>query len=352
MVGWWFLACRPSIEAEVRVADAARSEVYGAGVLFTANPSVQEDDVVMWVAGDGADTWTRSLIGKPLRVQPSGASMLVLVADIGRLGGRVQRETLDGEVLSTTPAPANHHDVLELPDGRVAWLAHEDRPMPFGDDADAVVQGDAIMVGKEGAEAERLWSFFDDYDVEPWPVCTHTREGMRDPGVSQWTHANSLVHDPSRPGAIGVMSRNLDAVVWVDLATGATLEQWGGRDSDVAVAAGAAVDHAHLSQAPGADRLLVFDNRLHAGGAPRVVELGLDRDAGALEVVWSYQHPDVGRVGFLGDAQRLPGGNTLIAWGDEARLTEVDPDGSIVWELQLDGVRYVGRASMWDAPGR
>lgn len=37
-------------------------------------------------------------------------------------------------------------------------------------------------------------------------------------------------------------------------------------------------------------------------------------------------------------AVRLPDGNTLIACGDEHRLIEVDPAGTVVWELTQNGV--------------
>jgi hypothetical protein len=58
--------------------------------------------------------------------------------------------------------------------------------------------------------------------------------------------------------------------------------------------------------------------------------------------VWELVDPLGSFVGFLGDAQRLPGGNTLVTWSNRGEIVEYTPEGEAVWRLSAD-VSY-GRA--------
>ena len=63
--------------------------------------------------------------------------------------------------------------------------------------------------------------------------------------------------------------------------------------------------------------------------------------------MWEYRHPEGLFVSHLGDARRLPGGNTLISWGPLGEITEITPAGEVVWALDTDGT--VSRATWVDA---
>jgi hypothetical protein len=93
----------------------------------------------------------------------------------------------------------------------------------------------------------------------------------------------------------------------------------------------------------------MFDNGTH-GPAPvvsRVVELALDPVAGTWREVWSLPDPLGRETGFLGDARRLPGGDTLVVWTPYADVAEYRPDGEVVWRLRA--ARELGRATFTDA---
>jgi outer membrane protein assembly factor BamB len=62
------------------------------------------------------------------------------------------------------------------------------------------------------------------------------------------------------------------------------------------------------------------------------------------EIVWEYHDPVVSSFfsPFMGNAQRLPGGNTLVNEAAFGRLFEVTPAGEIVWEYV---VPFLGRYS-------
>ena len=67
-----------------------------------------------------------------------------------------------------------------------------------------------------------------------------------------------------------------------------------------------------------------------------LVEYTLDEDAKTVRLAWTYRHtPDVFTVA-MGSVERLENGNTLIGWGSASpAATEVRPDGSVAFELQL-----------------
>lgn len=61
----------------------------------------------------------------------------------------------------------------------------------------------------------------------------------------------------------------------------------------------------------------------------------LDPEAGTVTEVWSYAAPDCLSVPFLGSAERLPTGNTLISWSAAGRIDEVTADGELAWQVGL-----------------
>ena len=70
----------------------------------------------------------------------------------------------------------------------------------------------------------------------------------------------------------------------------------------------------------------------------RVVEYELDEVNQTVTLVWEFQNPYGSHSNSMGNAQRLPNGNTLIGWGTYTEAaspacTEVTSDGEIVYEL-------------------
>jgi hypothetical protein len=348
----------PGPEIVLRVHDPVRSEVATGRILVTAFENERGENWVLLLAGDGRPEWSyrgpddlRSIRARPGR---DGRSVVVMVDDVlGDDAGAILRFPLDGGEPITTPALRAHHDFVERGDG-FAYLEHVYARLPLPElEGDQPVVSDGIRLVDEGAvdEGEARFDFFADYPIEPWWTCPHMALGTWVPGWHEWTHGNSLVEHPT-DDAFLVLPRYLDAIVKVDAASGEVLWQLGGRDSDFTFGPGAAFVHGHFSHAFD-DRILVFDNGdSHADDPPasRVVELVIDEEARTAEVVWEHVEPRGRHVGFLGDARRLRGGNTLVSWGQHRRISEVTPDGDVVWEVALPGLA-VGRVTFWPREG-
>jgi len=148
-----------------------------------------------------------------------------------------------------------------------------------------------------------------------------------------WTHSNSITFD-EEDSAVYLNVRNLNQIVKIDYPSGDV--QWIlGDNGDFGEGL---LHHAHDPEFLPNGNILLFDNGIHSSiptVGSRVIEIAYDPDKGTSEVVWQYSDfpPVIDTV--LGDADRLPNGNTLIASGTHGRLLEVTPSGRKVWELQL-----------------
>lgn len=331
-------------------ADVARSEV-SAGFVITQrySPGASPDDAAAVVLnGDGQPVWWTAPPGdgrRLIRARPSldGHSLLLMWDHEDPSLRRIDRARLDGSAVTETIAPGATHDFWENPDGTFTFVAYDYRTDVHLVGANPAV-ADALRTVAEGTTDPELveggFAFFDDYPVAPWFPCGHAALGFFVPGANEWTHVNSLVRAPDDDGW-WMSARHLDAIVAVG-DDGAFRWQAGGRDGTLAGAA--AFEHGHLSHAFG-DRVLVFDNGDHSPRpvVSRVVELRIDAEAGTWEEVWELPDPRAEFTSFLGDARRLPGGNTLVAWTDRGTLAEYEPDGEEVW--RMDSTERYGRAT-------
>lgn len=347
---WTSLACTPPAPStSVASVDADRSYVASRGLLFTTL-LVGGEGWAMLVDGKGQERWSqRAPSGwNAARVRRSadGTVVVGLYDPEDELGvGRIERHDVFGGRLSRTDAPTLHHDVVDLEDGRFAHLGHVTADVdvpPFGV---LPLVTDTVRVTDEEGDGDEVFSLLEDYPVAPYWTCGHMVRDERIVGYNEWTHSNSLV--PWNGGWL-LMPRWLDSLVALD---GAFRPRWvmGGVAPDIGDPDEPLFQHAHMSWAEG-NRILVFDNGYNHPVLPasRVVEIEIDEVAMTARQVWSYSHPQGGGTSFLGDAKRLPNGNTLIAWGGVREVTEVTPEGEVVWKLDVQDA--VGRVEVWEGP--
>ncbi|CAK8713085.1 hypothetical protein KKHLCK_02115 [Candidatus Electrothrix laxa] len=144
--------------------------------------------------------------------------------------------------------------------------------------------------------------------------------------------------DRFKPGNIVVSQRDTNIVFIIDKNSGEIVWKLGPNDSIT-------IGQHNANMIPkgyvGAGNILIFDNGGIAGFPPqtrsssRVIEVNSDK-----EVVWQYTAHNSGQAAeefssdFMGGAQRLLNGNTLICEADSGRIFEVTRDGEIVWEYQ------------------
>ena len=225
--------------------------------------------------------------------------------------------SLDGRQQKRVSTPGLHHDFTLLPDGTVAYIAHDIREVDG-----ELVRGDRIMelVGDE--EPVEVWSA---WEVVPYLEDTpSTADG--------WTHANALDYDPHSDAYL-LSLHNYNAILSIDRATGLTRWTLGGPYSDFVLPEHATFRRQHQFQLLD-DSLLVFDNGSTTEGISEVHELRLDEAAGTVEQIWHYAPQDSVYTMMFGDVSRQPDDDTIINFCASGLVERVGPDGDVRWRME------------------
>ncbi len=347
-----------NIRWDVTYADPDRSRIGDGVLLANAYSRDTGESYAMVIDGDGEVLWWAEPDRDDqrfLRLRPGldGHSLVAarwaedhVVADDGYI---TRFDLSAGQARTDTRALALHHDFVELPGERFAWLSWVWADQAEVEGVGAVpVAADAIRIAPEGAvegEEEILYDLLRDYPHPIYKPCGHMGPGgFAGPVYWEWSHGNSIAYDPDAD-AIRFLARYWDAVLEVGL-DGALHWQAGGKHSDFELDGW--FDHAHASELVG-DTLVVFDNRNHhpdpVSGA---AAFELDFAAREGRELWRIDDPEGKFTTYLGDVRMLPGGHALVLFSPEGRLVEFAPDGEVVWEARIRGDLVVGRLAWTD----
>jgi hypothetical protein len=262
---------------------------------------------------------------------------------MGGAAGKIVEMTWEGKTVFSHEDLNMHHDVEKLPNGNYLYLTWERIPPALQQKVRGGIKGtefpgrvmfnDALVeVDKTG---KTVWTWHANQHLDPQvdvigPI--YKRE--------EWGHANSLAM--LSDGDILLTSRALDSILIVDRNTSKVTFRWGSPSyidrntnrieyttgKDTLGGPHAAVQ---ISEGlPGAGHILCDDNGLYKFTS-RVVELDLD----TRKVVWQSGLPGLGRThfsDFMGSAQRLLHGNTLICEGANGRFFQTTIQNKVVWE--------------------
>ncbi|MEM8882964.1 MAG: aryl-sulfate sulfotransferase [Planctomycetota bacterium] len=234
----------------------------------------------------------------------------------------------DGNVLwQSTEGERPHHEISDHPDG-VMYLTYE---VETYDGVD--YEGDGIQIVDRDTN-ELLWEwlifdYFDPRDYQDFPEINNI--GLSRLGLD-WSHSNAVVWDEAR-GLIWVSVRHLDRLIGIDYPSGDIVITIG----DEGLGGEGLIGHQHAPEIQPDGSILLWDNG--NGKNPqqsRAVQFAFDEMAGTIDVVFEWIDNPPFYDPAVGDANRLPNGNTLITAGVSGRLIEVTPAGRIVWEKRFD----------------
>ena len=173
-------------------------------------------------------------------------------------------------------------------------------------------------------------------------------------------HGNSI-EPPNRNGTLVVSARNTSAIYGIDRRTGRLLWTFGGRRDQFGLFRRHpdqqfCAQHDARRQADGT--ITLFDNGGPVlGSCPihraRVQQFRLyvrSRRARLVRTIASYRSSPDGRGLYawaMGSVRAQRAGNLLINWGTTGNVTEVAPDGSVVFGLRLQYYSYRAVRSRW-----
>ncbi len=241
---------------------------------------------------------------------------------------RIMRIGFDGSELEQFDTPGMGHAFVELPDGRIAWPGN--------------VEGDERLFTIDAkGQTEELWD---------------CGKFMGDLGALEACGANSITYDEASDSVI-LSFFSSETVLQFDLARGEPSRWFGHVSSDWTFADPDTTfwwQHGAILTAEGT--LLLSTRRSETAEETVLREYTLNESTLQLEEIWSFGAGEDLYAPTLGEGHRLAGGNTIQNLGSYARIREVTPSGTVVWDLDLGGARqFVGRSvpmsSLWELAG-
>lgn len=233
------------------------------------------------------------------------------------------------------------HDLIAQPDGSYWLLCDETRSVDLssqGNSKTARVLGTAVQRRSATGTVLFSWSPFDHLPIELSALNPGDLVGQ----AINWTHGNSL--DLDGDGNLLVSFRNLSEVTKIDTRTGAVIWRMGGARNQFTFEnlEGAPFARQHGVRAAGAGQLLLLDNLGEPLGS-RAERYAFD-DSRRSARLTSANVSSGGLIAKLGgNVQALPGGFTLVAFGNGNGVEEYDSTGKPVWRI-AENPGYVFRA--------
>ncbi len=236
---------------------------------------------------------------------------------------QVVRQTLDGRWSDALAIPDLGQGVAEGPDGS---FFYERR---FGD-----------PVGV--AQALPDGSFVTIWDCAAWMAGYGYGHEQCQFNGTNWSEARNTVL---------ASSFYADTIFEVDVATGTVLRQMGqfpaGNPYTFDPPA-TVFDYQHYPMWLDSGRILVSTPVLGNYGVQLAGEYEVDDRTRTVRRVWEYTSTDRFAT-QVGEALRLPGGNTVVGYGQDGAVREVTPAGEVAfdaaWPKDVYGYRVVGHAS-------
>jgi hypothetical protein len=277
--------------------------------------------------------------------QPNGHYTIYLGTSTGHepVPGEFDEFTTAGEITHKWSIPGSYYT-----DGHEIRFAMQDTTVVaaylFGYD-----QHELDMTGHGGGTSD-LVSVHEIFRVTPdgsadllfdamdrWTPADFTSPPLTDRG--DMDHPNSLDFDGD--GNLVVSWRSLGAITKHDATTGEVIWQLDGTKSDFTIEGDPlnGFSGQHFARMLPDEHILLYDNGTgHDPNESRPVEYALDTENKTATMVWDYVSPEKTYTTYMGSAQRLPDGNTLIGYSTAAIITLVDPNGTVLAKgSKMDG---------------
>ena len=287
---------------------------------------------------NGSPIWYRRMPDerRDMKVQPNG--MLTMVARTGgmRFVGLNNHYEEVATYQTVNGYSVDEHELYVLADGTYFLIGlHGEtvdlsRYVPGG--STTGVTEDCIQQFTPQGELIFQWRAWDHLD----PAGQNDVVNATNPG--DFTHMNAIAVDSD--GHILLSSRNTSEVTKINSDTGEIIWRLGGTHNQFTFV-NDPLDgprNQHAVRPLGNNHYTLFDNgNGHSPQVSRAVEYELNPSTLTATAVWQY--PAIPTTSlfshYMGNAQRLPNGNTLINWavGNLPKLTEVRPDGTKAFEM-------------------
>ncbi len=243
---------------------------------------------------------------------------------------------------ATNGHSTDEHELVVQPDGGYLLIGLRNNTVDMskyvaGGNPNASVGETVIQEFTAAGDLIFQWRAWDHYDIRDLRLDSPTASSMRFP------HMNALEIDTD--GHILVSCRHLSEVTKINRTTGEIIWRLSGARNEFTFVNDSlnGFENQHSIRVTSTNRYSLFDNGdLHSPPVSRGVEYELDTTNHTAKVIWQYPGTPTTALysHYMGNAQRLPNGNTLINWavGNLPKLTEVRPNNTKAFEMNwVDG---------------
>jgi hypothetical protein len=272
---------------------------------------------------------------RDFKVQPNGLLTRRYIPDLYGYVGMDSNYTVIDTFLCTNGYGTDEHEIYMLEDGHYFLIALGYRQVDMslivpGGDPNANVIDNHIQEFDANHNLVFEWlsyDYFNIIDAVHEDLTQHTID---------YVHMNSIAVDYD--GNIIISSRHLSEVTKIDRQTGEIIWSLGGENNDFDfIDDNFGISYQHFTRPIEGkpNHYIIFDNgNYHNPQFSRAVEFQLDTLNMTASKVWEYRHTPDRYTRWMGSAQRLPNGNTLINYADGSlpKVTEVSESGEIVYE--------------------
>ena len=206
-----------------------------------------------------------------------------------------------------------------------------------GGNPNASVRETVVQEFTAAGELIFQWRAWDNFDVRDVHLDNILASSFRFP------HMNAI--DIDEDGHILISSRHLSEATKINRDTGEIIWRLSGipKNNDFAYVNDDELQgfrNQHDIRSMGNGRYTVFDNgNLHSPSVSRAVEYELDLNAMTATLVWEFRDTPDKYTHYMGNAQRLPNGNTLINFvlAQYPKVIEVNQSGGKEFEMSYAG---------------
>lgn len=296
--------------------------------------------------------YTRTFIGD-FKLQPSGMLSYSSQLATGGMGMYLLDSNFKivDSIRCANGVATDGHDFLHFQDGSYHLVGTEERMMDLSGmvtnngipgEENAMVTGNVIQRFDAQKNQTFEWKSLDYFALSDVYSQYFTK-----PSELDHSHYNSIELDDD--GNYILSFRHLHEITKIDSSSGQIIWRLGGKQNQFTFLGDTMKFTAqHDARRIANGNITVFDNGTYnSTPVARAIEYQLDEVNMTATVVWQFQEPNGYSSLFIGNANRLPNGNTLIDWGGAFPLsqttsfTEVDAGGTIVLELDFIPNRYV-----------
>ena len=327
--------------------------------VFTPNLKVDFTrfrDYVVIADGYGVPLWWyhKSLDPIDAKILPDGR---IAWLNFGANPPTGEARRLDGtltQTLKPLSGRMDNHELRLLPNGNFLYIVDINRgPVdlsPYGGSPTATVTDNVIEEVTPAGTVVWKWSSMDHIPIAEtiphwWPQYL-VNSSPADP-----FHMNAV--EPDGDGYV-ISLRHLDAVIRIDRATGARTWKLGGtfragqQGQESLTFVGDTYGNfsgQHDARILPDGTLTVHDNGTLSNRAPRAVRYRLDLSARTATFLEQVTDAAALNSACCGSARKLPGGDWVTEWGQNALVTELSASGELVFRLTFDDPFFSYRAA-------